>query len=126
MRIGPCDRPPSEVFFDAYSKVSYDVWKEGANPLGMEAQRQANGPWEFIGGSVGKLFGASDPGSPANGLRMPQRTCGTCAARLSRALNHCLAPTAIESGVIPGVRRAAEPCFATIRTPPIAERPGTR
>jgi len=77
----------------------------------MEAQRQANGPWEFIGGSVGKLFGASDPSSPPDGLRMAQNTCGTCAARLSWALNHCFAATAVESGVIPSVQAGGGTVF---------------
>ncbi len=125
MRIGPRDRPPSKVLFDAYSKVSYDVWKKGTDPPGMEARSQANGPWEFIGGSVGKLFGA-DPSSPAAGPRMAQHTCATCAARLSWALNHCSAATAIESRVIPSVQAAAERCSATIRTSPMAETPGRR
>ena len=111
MRIGPRDRPPSKVFFDAYSKVSYDVWKKGTNPAGMEAPRQANGPWEFIGGSAGRLFGASDPSSPVEGPRMAQHTCGTCAARLSWALNHCFAATAIESGVIPSVQAGGGTVF---------------
>ncbi len=108
MRIGRHDRPPSKVFFDAYSKVSYDVWKTGTNPPGVEDQRQANGPWEFIGGSVGTLFGASDPGNPANGPRMAQHTC---AARLSWALNQCFAATAIESGVIPSVQAGGGTVF---------------
>lgn len=95
--IGPNDRPPSSVLFAAYSKVSYDVWKKGTNPPGADPEAQANGPWAFIGGSVGKQFGASDPADPAAGPKLAQHTC---AARLSWALNHGFAATKIKSGVI--------------------------
>lgn len=94
--IGPRDRPPSKAFFDAYSKVSYDVWKRDANPPGVDPEKQQNGPWEFIGGSVGKMFGATDPSNPAAGPRKAQHTC---AGRLSWALNHSFAATAIKGGV---------------------------
>jgi hypothetical protein len=96
--LGPNDRPPSRLLFDAYAKVSYDVWKKGANPTGASAEAQANGPWAFIGGSVGRMFGASDPADPAAGPRMAQHTC---AARLSWAFNHCGAVAMkIKSGVM--------------------------
>jgi hypothetical protein len=108
--IGPRDRPPAKVFFDAYSKVSYDVWKRGENPRGEDEGKQQNGPWAFIGGSVGKLFGASDPSDPSAGPRLPKHTC---AARLSWALNHGFAATAIKSGVMfyndPNVTYAGTP-----------------
>jgi hypothetical protein len=84
--IGPNDRPPAPVFFAAYSKVSYDVWKKGRNPSGQTEQQQQNGPWAFIGGSVGKMFGATDPADPDAGPRFAQHTC---AGRLSWALNYC-------------------------------------
>jgi hypothetical protein len=95
--IGPHQRPPGKAFFESYSKVSYDVWKRGKNPPGEDEGKQQNGPWAFIGGSVGKMFGASDPGNPSAGPRLPQHTC---AARLSWALNHGFAATAIKSGVM--------------------------
>jgi hypothetical protein len=105
--IGPHDRPPSQVFFDAYSKVSYDVWKRGANPAGVDEEKQQNGPWEFIGGTVGKMFGAKDPSNPVGAQH-------TCAARLSWALNHSgFAATEIKSGVMfyndPNVTYAGKP-----------------
>jgi len=111
MQMRPRDRPTSKVLFDAYSKVSYDVWKKGTNPPGMDPERQANGPWEFIGGSVGKLFGASDPSNPANEPRMAQHTCGTCAARLSWALNYGSAATAIKTDVIPSAQSGGGTVF---------------
>jgi hypothetical protein len=95
--IGPKERPPAKAFFQAYSQVSYDVWKKGANPPGVHPEKQQNGPWEFIGGSVGKMFGATDPANPAAG---PHRAEHTCAGRLSWALNHSFAALAIKSGVM--------------------------
>jgi hypothetical protein len=96
--IGPNDRPPSKWFFEAYSKVSYDVWKRGQNPPGVDEEKQQNGAWEFIGGSVGQMFGASDPDNPAAG---PKRAKHTCAGRLSWALNHSgYVATEIKSGTI--------------------------
>ena len=97
---GARDRPeraPSGAFFQSYAPVSYDVWKKGVNPTGEHPEKQANGPWAFIGGSVGKLFGASDPDHPEKGPKFAQHTC---AARLSWALNHGFAATAINSGVM--------------------------
>src|ERR1700754_2481219 len=48
--IGPRDRPPAKAFFNAYAKVSYDVWKRGANPPGEDEGKQQKGPGAFIGG----------------------------------------------------------------------------
>jgi hypothetical protein len=108
--IGPNDRPPAKLFFEAYSKVSYDVWKRGVNPPRMDPEKQQNGPWEFIGGSVGKMFGATDPNNPAAGPHLPEHTC---AARLSWALNHGFAATQIKSGAMfyndPKVTYAGKP-----------------
>ena len=108
--IGPNQRPPGAAFFQAYAPVSYDVWKKGVNPTGETPEKQANGPWAFIGGSVGKLFGASDPDHPEKGPKFAQHTC---AARLSWALNHGFAATAINSGVMfpndPNVTYAGKP-----------------
>jgi hypothetical protein len=108
--IGPNDRPPAKAFFEAYSKVSYDVWKKGVNPSGVHPEKQQNGPWEFIGGSVGKMFGATDPDNPAAG---PHRAEHTCAGRVSWALNHGFAATQIKSGAMfyndPKVTYAGKP-----------------
>jgi hypothetical protein len=108
--IGPNERPPGAAFFQSYAQVSYDVWKKGSNPSGDPPEKQANGPWAFIGGSVGKLFGASDPDHPEKGPKLAQHTC---AARLSWALNHCFAATEIKSGVMfpndPKVTYAGKP-----------------
>ncbi len=108
--IGPRERPPAKAFFPTYAKVSYDVWKRGKNPPGEDEGKQQNGPWAFIGGSVGRMFGASDPSNPNAGPRLPQHTC---AARLSWALNHGFAATAIKSGVMfyndPNVTYAGKP-----------------
>ena len=80
------------------------------SPTGEHPEKQANGPWAFIGGSVGKLFGASDPDHPEKGPKFAQHTC---AARLSWALNHGFAATAINSGVMfpndPNVTYAGKP-----------------
>ena len=96
--LGPTDRPNSRIFFEAYKKVSYDVWKRGHRPAGQTDEQQQNGPWAFIGGSVGQMFGASDPAHPEKGPRFAQHTC---AARLSWALNYLgMAGTQIKSGVM--------------------------
>jgi hypothetical protein len=42
------------------------------NSTGEHPQKQANGPWAFIGGSVGELFGASDPDHPEKGPKFAQ------------------------------------------------------
>ncbi len=108
--IGPNERPPGAVFFQAYSQVSYDVWKKGVNPAGEHPQKQQNGPWAFIGGSVGKMFGATDPDHPEKGPKFAEHTC---AGRLSWALNHGFAATAITSGAMfpnnPNVTYAGKP-----------------
>jgi hypothetical protein len=107
--IGPNERPPGAAFFQAYSQVSYDVWK-GVNPAGEHPQKQQNGPWAFIGGSVGKMFGATDPAQPEKGPKFAEHTC---AGRLSWALNHCFAATEIKSGAMfhndPNVTYAGKP-----------------
>jgi hypothetical protein len=96
--LGPNDRPPSSVLFNAYRQVSYDKWKVGANPPGESEAKQQNLPWEFFGGSIGRQFGATDPDHPEKGLNYPQHTC---AARLSWALNHTgVAATAIKGGKV--------------------------
>lgn len=108
--IGPKQRPPARAFLLAYAKVSYDVWKRGENPSGWDEDAQQNGPWAFIGGSVGKMFGATDPSNPGAGPQKPQHTC---AARLSWALNHSFAALAIHSGRMfyndPNVTYAGKP-----------------
>jgi hypothetical protein len=108
--IGPRQRPPAMAFFEAYKRVSYDVWKRGENPSGWGPDAQQNGPWAFIGGSVGKMFGATDPSNPGAGPQLPQHTC---AARLSWALNHSFAALAIHSGKLfyndPKVTYAGKP-----------------
>jgi hypothetical protein len=61
--LGPNDRPPSKNFWNAYSQVSYEKW---------HGEEQRNNVWEFVGGSVGKMF----------------ENQNTCACRVSYGFNY--------------------------------------
>jgi hypothetical protein len=62
--LGPNDRPSSNRFWIAYSQVSYEKWK---------GEENKNMVWEFVGGSVGKMFEGQN----------------TCATRVSYGFNYC-------------------------------------
>jgi hypothetical protein len=49
--LGPNYPPSSNRFWDAYSRVSYEKWS---------GEEMKNKVWEFVGGSVGKMFAGGE------------------------------------------------------------------